>query len=326
MQYRQLGSSGFQVSLLGLGGNTFGQHEGWEHYNDEARSLAIIDRAADLGINHIDTADMYSHGVSETYIGKAIAGRRGQFIVASKVGIEAGEGPNDAGLSRGHIMASIEGTLRRLGTDYVDLYYAHEPDPATPIEETLRAFDDLVRQGKVRYLGCSNFAGWQIAAAQARADCRGYAPFMVSQSPYNLLNREIEAEIMPSCQHTGMSIVAYAPLAQGVLTGKYRRGEPIKQDTRAWQNPSENLEGYMADAKLAKVERLSTWAKDHGYSVGDLAIAWVACRPSVCSVLTGVTSSEQLEANAGATEWVLTGEQLEEIETIITERVEMGGA
>ena len=159
MQYRQLGNSGLRISIIGLGTNVFGQHETFTHYCDERETAAIIHRAADLGINHIDTADMYSRGVSETYIGKAVAGQRDRFVIASKVGLPVGDGPNDAGLSRGHIMSSIEGTLRRLDTDYVDLYYAHRPDPATPIEETLRAFDDLVRQGKVRYVGMLELRG-----------------------------------------------------------------------------------------------------------------------------------------------------------------------
>ena len=203
MEYRQLGSSGLKVSVLGLGGNVFGQHGPFQHYVDEAGTVAILDRAADLGVSFIDTADMYSNGVSETYLGKAIAGRRDHFIIASKVGLPVGEGPNQAGLSRGHIMDSIEGTLRRLGTDYVDLYYAHRPDPTTPIEETLRCFDDLVRQGKVRYVGCSNFAGWQIAVARGVAERRGYSPFVVSQSPYNLFERSLENEISPCCSEYG---------------------------------------------------------------------------------------------------------------------------
>ena len=316
MEYRRLGNTGFRVSLLGLGGNTFGQHDSWKHYNDEAASLTIIDCALNLGVNHIDTADIYSMGVSETYVGKAIKGRRDKFFVASKVGMSTADEPNCDGLSRGHIMAGVEDTLRRLNTDYIDLYYAHQPDPLTPLEETLRAYDDLVQQGKVRYLGCSNFAGWQIAAAQSVAGFRGYAPYQVSQSPYNLFERDIESETIPSCLNFGMKIVAYAPLAQGVLTGKYQRGKGVRENTRAYQNPSLNLGGYMSDEKLEMVEKLGNWSADHGKTVGELAIAWVAAQPSVCCVLTGVTSTAQLESNAQATEWTLTSSQLQEINEI----------
>ncbi len=317
MEYRQLGSSGLKVSVLGLGGNVFGQHAGFRHYVDEDGTKAILDRAVDLGVDFIDTADMYSDGVSETYLGKAIAGRRERFIIASKTGLPVGEGPNQAGLSRGHIMDSIEGTLRRLGTDYVDLYYAHRPDPSTPIEETLRCFDDLVSQGKVRYVGCSNFAGWQIAVARGVAEQRRYSPFVVSQSHYNLFERSLETEIGPCCSEHGMSLVAYFPLAQGALTGKYRRGKEIPPHTRGWKNPEPGFSRHMSDDHLAAVEKLDAWARDHGHLVSELAIAWVAAKPLVCSVLTGVTSIDQLEANSGATDWKLTREEIAEVENIV---------
>ena len=316
MQYRHLGNSGLKISIIGLGTNVFGQHESFTHYCDERETAAIIHRADDLGINHIDTADMYSRGVSETYIGKAVSRQRDRFVIASKAGLTVGDGPNDGGLSRGHIMSSIEGTLRRLDTDYVDLYYAHRPDPATPIEETLRAFDDLVRQGKVRYVGCSNYAGWEIAAACGVAERRGYAPFLVSQSPYNLFERSLEAEVLPSCRHYDLSIAAYSPLAQGVLTGKYRRGAPIPRGTRAWKNPSTVLARYMTDERLETVERLDAWARDHGRGLGELAIAWLLDKSYVCTVLVAVTSIEQLEANAAAADWALTPDQAREVEAI----------
>ena len=320
MQFRQLGDSGLHVSVLSLGSNVFGQHETFTHYLDEAGTFTIVRRAMDLGINFIDTADMYSRGVAETYLGKAIAGQRNRLIIASKVGVPVGKGPNQAGLSRAHIMESIEGTLSRLKTDYVDLYYAHCPDPSTPLGETLRAFDDLVRQGKVRYLGCSNFAGWQIAAARGMAKRRDYAPWVVSQSPYNLLERSLETEIAPCCSYYGMSIIPYAPLAQGVLTGKYRRGEGIPPETRAWQNPSKNLASYMTDENLATVERLDAWAKDRGHGVSELAIAWLLSKPVVSSVLAAVTRTEQLEANVKATEWKLDPQQLEEVRDLLGSR------
>ena len=317
MQYRPLGNSGLKVPVIGLGGTVFGKHFSSEHYLNEEDTALIIDRADYLGINFIDTANIYSNGDSEIFISKSIQGRRDRFIIASKAGLPAGDGPNEKGLSRGHIMDSIEGTLRRLKTDYVDLYYAHWPDTSTPTEETMRAFDDLVRQGKVRYVGCSNLAGWEIAAARGVSECRGYAPFIVSQSPYNLLERSVEAEVAPCCLHYGMRIVVYFALAQGVLTGKYRPGAPIPPNTRAWKNPSPSLAQYMSEENQATVERLDSWAKDQGRRVGELAIAWLLTKPFVCSLVVGVTSIEQLEVDVEATTWQLTREQIKEVEEIV---------
>ena len=316
MRYRRLGTSGIDVSIIGLGGTVFGRHQTFTHYSDRKQAAALIHHAADLGVNHLDTADMYADGVSERYIGAAIAGRRDRFIVASKVGMPRTDEPS-GGLSRRRIMAGIEGTLRRLQTDYVDLYYAHRPDPATPIEETVRAFDDLVRQGKVRHVGCSNFSRDQIEAAHGAAESGGHGRFAVSQSPYNLFERSLEAGIAPCCAAHDMSIVAYAPLAQGVLTGKYRPGEPIRPDTRAWRNPSPNLAVYLRNDRLETVQRLDAWAGDHGRRVGDLAIAWLLGKPLVCSVLTAVTSRAQLEANVRAAGWELTPEHVREVENLV---------
>jgi aryl-alcohol dehydrogenase-like predicted oxidoreductase len=313
MQYRQLGKTELEVSVFGLGGNTFGQHATFNHYNDEQGSIAIIRQAADRGINLIDTADIYSNGLSESYIGKAIAGHRDDFVILSKVGMAVDDDPQKSGLSAKHIMASIEGSLRRLGTDYLDLYCAHQPDPMTPVEETLKTLDDLVRQGKVRFIGCSNFSGRQIADANDAAEQRGCGSFMVSQSPYNLLDRSIETDILPCCLQHEMSVVVYAPLAQGILTGKYKRGAAIPAATRAWENPDEDLAVDMTDAKLALVERLDEWARRHGHRVGELAIAWLLAQPGVASALTGVTSIDQLEANIRATEWVLEENQVIEL-------------
>jgi aryl-alcohol dehydrogenase-like predicted oxidoreductase len=317
MQYRRLGKSELEVSVIGLGGTTFGKHEAFGHYSDQAGSVDVIHYARDLGVNLIDTADMYGDGVSESYIGKAIAGRRDQFIIASKVGVPWSHCSGEGLLSREYIMKSIEGSLQRLGTEYLDLYYAHAPDPITPIEETLGAFDDLVRQGKVRTLGCSNFTGPQISEAHTAAQRGGFSPFQVSQCPYNLLTRTIEDDILPRCLRNEMSIVAYAPLAQGVLTGKYRPGATIPENTRAWKNPSLNLNRYLADANLEIVERLATWAKDAGHHVLELAIAWLAAKPFVGSILTGVTSADQLEANVKAIAWPLTPQQVGEVEKIV---------
>ena len=320
MTYRQLGSSGFKVPLLGLGGNIFGPQLAQSHYIDQEATARIIRSALDLGFNFIDTSNGYTGGHSETYIGHAIAKQRHRFIIASKVGwepnyrIAAGDtiGPNESGLSRGHIMDSIDGTLRRLRTDYVDLLYAHKPDPTTPWEETLRAFDDLVRQGKVRYVACSNFAGWQIAALSEISRQGGYTPLLASQSRYNLLDRRVEREIVPACRHYRISLLPFSPLAQGALTGKYKAGDSAPEGTRAYRNAK--LLAYLTPERLRLIAALDDWARDHGYRVAQLALAWLLAQPCVASVINAVTSVEQLEANARATEWSLSEAQLAEID------------
>jgi len=317
MEYRQFGYSGLRVPLIGLGGNTFGKHLQFGKFNDQAATTSIINRAEELGVNFIDTGDIYAAGESERYIGHAIAGKRSKFIIASKVGLPFGDGPNDTGLSRFHIMNSIEGSLTRLHTDYVDIYYAHRPDLCTPIEETLRAFDDLVRQGKVRYVGCSNYSGWQIAHANQIAKEHHYASFAVSQSPYNLIEREIESEIVPACSYYGMSIVAYWPLAQGVLAGRYRADEPISPASRAWQNPSKPLLRQLSRPNLRLAGHLAEWANRQGHLPSELAIAWLASKPYVCSILIGVTSIEQLSGNVQALGWTLTERQVIEIDEMV---------
>jgi aryl-alcohol dehydrogenase-like predicted oxidoreductase len=321
MLYRRLGSSPLQVSLIGLGGNTFGRHFHFGNYNDRAATADIIARAGDLGINLIDTADMYSAGDSERYIGQAVAGQRDRWLIASKVGMPAGDGPDEAGLARRHIMRSIEGSLRRLGTDHLDLYYAHRADPLTRIDETLKAFDDLVQQGKVRYVACSNFAAWQIAQANERADRFHFPPFVASQSPYNLLERDIESEIIPCCGVYGMGIVAYWPLAQGVLTGKYRRQQPVQSGTRAFGNPSQALRRQMSERNLRIAEALAGWAEARGHQLSELALAWLAARPAVCSIVTGVTSIEQLVNNVRALDWTLEPEDALQIEELVRSTV-----
>lgn len=321
MEYRQLGSSGFRIPLLGLGGNIFGIQRDRSHFTDQAETAKIVHRALDLGANFIDTSNSYTGGESETFLGKAVAGQRHKFIIASKLGWEPNHkiaagykmGPNESGLSRGHIMDSIDGTLRRLNTDYVDLYYAHKPDPATPFEETLRAFDDLVCMGKVRYVACSNFSGWQIAAMSEIGAQRGYTPLMASQTIYNLFDRQLEREIVPACQQYKLSVLPYSPLAQGVLTGKYKAGEPAPKGTRAYGNTSPRFLAYMTPERLAAIADLDHWAQDHGYRVGDLALAWLLAQPGVASVINAVTSIDQLETNIRAVGWTLTASQLAEV-------------
>jgi aryl-alcohol dehydrogenase-like predicted oxidoreductase len=310
MQYRQLGSAGARVSAIGLGGNNFGRR------CDAAQTAVVVHHALDVGINHVDTADIYGgNGLSEEYVGKAIADRRSQVFLATKVAMNMGDGPNDRGASRQHVLDGAHASLCRLGTDYIDLFYIHQNDPATPLEETMRALDDLVSQGKVRYVACSNFPAWRACAALWAADRRGYAPFVVSQSQYNVLNRAIEADLVPFCKTYGLGIVPYSPLAGGILTGKYRQGQPVPPGVRGHDNPG--FQRQLTPETLGKVERLSAFAADHGHAVGELAIAWLLAQPEVCSVIAGATNPQQIDENVAAGEWRLTPADLAAIDDLV---------
>jgi aryl-alcohol dehydrogenase-like predicted oxidoreductase len=309
MEYRRLGKSGLKVSAIGLGGNTFGNGA------DEAQTGRIVNRALDLGINFIDTADVYSRGISEEYVGKAVAGRRQEALIATKVQGRMGDLPNDEGLSRKHIMEGIEASLRRLDTDYVDLYQVHRFDSSTPIEETLSALDDLVRQGKVRYIGCSNFAAWQICESLWVADRKNLTPFVSVLPRYNIFDRAIERELVPFCRQYGIGIIPYSPLAGGVLTGKYHPGEEPPADTRAGRNA--RMRQQLNEATLGRVDRLVAWAKGRAHSGGELALAWLLAHPEVSTVIAGATRPEQVEENARASEWRLTEADLQEIDEIL---------
>nr|MBA2447866.1 aldo/keto reductase [Chloroflexota bacterium] len=253
VELRRLGSSGLKVSAIGLGGNTFGGTV------DGDEAVAVIRRALDLGITFVDTADVYNVGRSEELVGKAIAGRRGEVIVATKVGMAMSDSPYARGLSRRWIMRSIEDSLRRLGTDYVDLYQAHVPDDDTPLEETLRAMDDLVRQGKVCYVGCSNYLAWQLARALGIGERRGLASWVSVQPRWNLLDGLQDPHLLPACRAFGVGIIPYTPLASGILTGKYRRGVEPPAGTR--MGDMARIRDRLNDAKLAAVDRLRPWAE-----------------------------------------------------------------
>jgi aryl-alcohol dehydrogenase-like predicted oxidoreductase len=310
MKYRQLGNSGVRVSVIGLGTNRFGSVKlGQEGIND------IIDAALDLGINLIDTADMYQKGRSEETLGNALKGRWDRFVVATKVYFPVGEGPNDRGTSRYHILNGIEASLRRLQSDHVDLYYLHRFDADTPIEESLRALDDLVRAGKVRYVGASDFASYQLAHANLLAEVRGWTPFVVVQSQYHLLERDVEREVLPYCQAHDVGFIPYFPLAGGFLTGKYKRGKPAPPGSRG--ESSEYVQKYMTDDNYGKVERLTAWAEARGRGMNELAQAWLLAQPQVCSVISGATELEHVLSNAKAADWALTAEEVEEIDTIL---------
>ena len=308
MEYRQLGKSGLQVSAIGLGGNTFGR------YADEAGTAAIVHRALELGVNFIDTADTYGRGVSEELVGKAMKDRRRQAIIATKAAGVMGEGPNQAGASRQHLTEGVHDSLRRLDTDYIDLFQVHFPDPKTPPEETMRALDDLVRQGKIRYIGCSNYTAWQICEAQWTAQVHHLSPFISVQPAYNLLNRRIEAELVPFCQAYGIGIIPYSPLASGFLTGKYRPGQPAPEGTRGYNSAMFNR--ILTDRNFEILEKLEDFAGKRGHTVGELAMAWLLARPMVSTVIAGATRPEQVEENVKAAEWHLTAEEVLELDKL----------
>lgn len=311
MKFCQLGQSGLQVSRAGLGCNNFGARI------DEAGARAVIDEALEQGITLFDTADVYGNGQSEEFLGRILGSRRHNVILASKFGWPTGEGPYRSGASRWYIQRAVEASLRRLGTDYLDLYQVHRPDPSTPIEETLDALDDLVRQGKVRYLGSSNFSGWQIADADWTARARGHSHFVSAQNEWSLLNRQVEAEVIPACQRFGVGMLPYFPLALGFLTGKYRRGKAFPRGSRleAWKERF----GYLAsDENFDRLEALITFAEQRGHTVLELALSWLASQPTVASVIAGATTAEQVRANVAATQaWALSTEEQAEVDRIL---------
>jgi len=306
MQYRRLGNSGLKVSVVGLGCNNFGRA-----VSDPQQSARVVHRAMDLGVNFIDTADVYGQGLSEEHLGVALAGRRDAAILATKVGMTMGKDPNDRGSSRFHIMAGVEASLRRLQMDYIDLYQIHRWDAETPVEETMSALDDLVRQGKVRYIGCSNYTAWQLVWSQWVSDRRGWTPFVSVQPEYSLLYRGLEPELLPACQTFGIGVIPFFPLAGGMLTGKYREGEPAPAGTRGAN--AERFARFTAPRNFAIVRRLEAWVKERGHTLTELAIAWLAARPAVATVITGATKVQQIEANVKAVEWTLTPAEVEEV-------------
>jgi len=310
MQYRQLGSAGVRVSTIGLGTNQFGAKV------DQAGVNNIIDAAIDLGINLIDTADVYSNrGRSEESLGIALKGRWDKVVLATKVRSGMGDGTNDKGASRYHIMHGVEASLRRLQSDYIDLYQIHSWDDTTPIEETLRALDDLVRSGKVRYVGASNFAAWQLSRANTIAEFRDWAPFVSIQNHYHMFEREQEREMIPYCNAHNVGILPYFPLAGGFLTGKYKRGEAAPAGSRGENSPY--VQKYMTDANFTKVETLTSWAEERGHSMGELAHAWLLGQPQVSSVISGATKVEQIAANAKAADWVLTADEFTAVNDVL---------
>jgi aryl-alcohol dehydrogenase-like predicted oxidoreductase len=310
MEYRYLGRTGLRVSELCLGAMTFGREA------DEGTSRAMMDRFAEAGGTFIDTADAYTNGVSEQIVGRWLAGRpRDEWVVATKVRWRTGEGPNGAGLSRARILASVEGSLRRLGTDHIDLYQVHAWDPGTPLEETLSTLDLLVRSGKVRYLGVSNFAGWQVQKAVDISARMGWEPFVCLQPLYNLLDREIEWDLLPVCRNEGLGVIPWSPLRGGWLTGRYRRGMTAapagsrisEAEKNNWR---ETFANYATERTWQVLDAVFAVAEQTGRTPAQVSLRWLLQQPDVTGPIIGARNLDQLEDNLGALGWTLTGDQL----------------
>jgi aryl-alcohol dehydrogenase-like predicted oxidoreductase len=311
MRYSSLGESGLQVSVVGLGCNNFGSRL------DVDGTRAVVDAAIDVGITLFDTSDTYGGGGgSERALGEVLGSRRDQVVLATKFGgrgVDMGYGPAaGAKGGRAYIRRAVTESLRRLRTDYIDLYQQHVPDPVTPIEETLAALHELVAEGKVRYLGHSNFSGWQLADAAHLAARNGHPPFISAQNHWSLLERAAEADVVPAAGHFGVGVLPFFPLANGLLTGKVRQGQAIPAGTRL-----AGREGYVTEEKLAKVEALITWAQENGVTILDVAVSALAAQPGCSSVIAGATSAEQVKANAAASEWIPSADELAEIDRIV---------
>jgi aryl-alcohol dehydrogenase-like predicted oxidoreductase len=310
MEYRNLGSSGLKVSAIGLGTNQFGGKV------DDSAVIEIMAAAIDHGINFFDTANMYQEGRSEEAISKAMKFYpRSELIIATKFYMKVGEAPNDRGGSRKHIMDAVEASLRRLKTDYIDLYQYHRWDEDTPIEETLRALDDLITQGKVRYIGSSGFPAWMIAHAQNVSEKFGWARFVTEQPHLHMLEREVEKEVLPAADYFGVGILPFFPLAGGFLTGKYQRGRGAPQGSRG--ETSAYVQKYMTDKNYQIIESLEAFAAFHQRTVNELAHAWLLSFPQVSSVISGATRVEHVTANAKCSDWVLNEEELSQVNEII---------
>ena len=306
MEYGRLGNTGLMVSELCLGCMTFGRE------TDEAVSKEIVARFLEAGGNFIDTADVYSQGVSEAITGRAIQGVRDNVVLATKVRFPMGDGPNDAGLSRKHVTRSCDASLKRLGTDYIDLYQVHCWDEATPLEETLSTLTDLVRAGKVGYVGVSNFTAWQLAKAMGVSELRGFERFVCLQPQYSLVERNIEREILPVCREYGLGVIPWSPLGGGFLSGKYRRDEKPPEDSRiagAEEPMEEHWSRRATERNWRVLDAVGALAEATGKSYAQVALNWLLRQDAVTAPIIGARTMEQLEDNLGATGWELTEEQ-----------------
>ncbi len=310
MEYRNLGNTGLQVSLAGLGTNQFGGRL------DAAGTAEVVNAALDLGVNFFDCADIYGgRGRSEEYLGRAMKGRRSEIVLATKAGNRMGDGPMRNGASRRYIMQAVEDSLRRLNTDYIDVYFIHVPDPWVPPDETMRALDDLVTAGKTRYIGLSNYEGWRLGDAAWTARHERLVAPAAAENQYSLLDRRTESEVIPSAIRYGMGFIPYAPLARGMLTGKYERGAAAPEGTRLATAPQ--AARLLVERNFDLVDQLNAYAQARGHTLVELALSWLACKSFVSTVIAGTTSVEQLQENVAATTaWRLTPEEMAEVNAI----------
>jgi aryl-alcohol dehydrogenase-like predicted oxidoreductase len=310
MKQRRLGRSGLQVSLVGLGCNNFGGRI------DLEASRKVVHRALDLGITLFDTADIYGEkGGSETILGQVLGDRRKDIVLATKFGMPMDEAERLKGASRRYILSAVDDSLRRLKTEWIDLYQLHTPDPVTPIEETLRTLEDLIRQGKVRYIGCSNLPAWQVVESLWTARQLGLNAFVTCQDEYSLVVRDPERELLPAMEAYGLSLLPYFPLASGLLTGKYTRNAVMPEGARLTKT-KRLADRYLTDVNWQIVERLEDFCATRKRSLLELAFSWLVARPAVCSVIAGATRPEQVEQNVKAVEWALTPEDLAEVDRL----------
>jgi aryl-alcohol dehydrogenase-like predicted oxidoreductase len=310
MEYRNLGRAGVKVSAIGIGCNQFGGKV------DKAGTKAIVQKALDEGINFFDTADVYGNkGGSEEYLGAALKGLRDQVVIATKVRNAMGEGPNDQGASHYHIMNAVEASLRRLGTDHIDLYQIHRWDESVAIEEMMRALDDLVCGGKVRYIGASNFSAWQLCRSNDVAEMMGWERFVTIQPHYHIFERGIERELVPYCEFAKVSILPYFPLAGGFLTGKYKRDRPAPAGSRG--EKSSYVQKYMTDENFDKLDKLTAFADSRGHTLHELAFAWLLGNRQIASVIAGATNPDQVASNAATVGWTLSAKEMDEIRELL---------
>ncbi len=311
MEHRHLGHTGLRVSIVGLGCNNLGRSV------DAAGTRAIVNKCLDMGVTFFDTADTYgSRGLSETYLGAALKTSRRDVILATKVTGVMGDGPYWSGASRRYLIRAVEASLRRLDTDYIDLLQMHHPDPATPIEETLATLDGLVKAGKVRYIGCSNYSAVDVVEAAWTAKSRRLTPFISAQNRYNLLEQAANGDLGPACRRHGLSLLPYYPLAAGLLTGKYRPGEAPAPGTRL-SRPNPFYDGMLSEKNFAALVKLEAYARERGHSILELAIGWLASQPFIGSVICGATRPEQVQSNAKASAWRLTADEMSGIDAIM---------
>ncbi len=311
MEYKSLGRAGVKVSEICLGTMMFGGP------TNESDSVEIIHRALDAGVNFIDTANVYNDGESERIVGKAIASVRDEVVIATKVCGPVSDAPNQSGLSRYHIMSQVEESLRRLGTDRIDVYYLHRPDLTTPIEESLRAMDDCVRQGKARYIACSNFDAWRVCEGLSVSDRMNLERFSCVQPLYNIVNRDIEVELLPLCQERGLGVVPYSPLARGVLSGKYLPGQPPPAGSRAERRDARIRQTELREESYEAAQKLIPLAEAHNKTLTQFALAWVLANPVITSVIIGPRTMRQLDDNLGCVDCVLNASDEEAVDRIV---------